>query len=230
MLEQVKYYEGAQALRSSIGNRSVIGQDTFISDSYIGKSVSLNRRNIIENAYIDSFTYTGAGTIIKEAQIGKFCSISWNVSISGNTHNYNQLSAHPFTHLLSFGFTDESTPLDKKRINIGNDVWIGANACILPGIAIGSGAIIGAGAVVTKSVPPYAIVAGNPARIIKFRFTQYLIQHLLQINWWDFPEEVIKENLSLFQQNLNEETIVEIEKIKKEIQTMKGYEDNKNGE
>lgn len=120
--------------------------------------------------------------------------------------------------------------MDKKRINIGNDVWIGANACILPGIAIGSGAIIGAGAVVTKSVPPYAIVAGNPARIIKFRFTQYLIQHLLQINWWDFPEEVIKENLSLFQQNLNEETIVEIEKIKKEIQTMKGYEDNKNGE
>lgn len=81
---------------------------------------------------------------------------------------------------------------------IGNDVWIGANAIILQGVTIGDGAIIAAGAVVTKDVPPYAIVGGVPAKVIKYRFSDEVILKLLQIKWWDKPEEWIIQKLEKF--------------------------------
>lgn len=77
-------------------------------------------------------------------------------------------------------------------INIGNDVWIGRGATVLPGVSIGHGAVVGADAVVTRDVPPYAIVAGNPARVIRFRFSEATIPRMLEIRWWDWNDEKIK--------------------------------------
>ena len=142
---ETKFYEGAKAISCTLGENVILGQDTFVTDSTLGNGVQVNRRNIIEDARIGSHSYTGANTVIKVADIGKFCSISWNVSMTGNIHNYRRASAHPFTRLSSFGFVDKSEPLEKKRIHVGNDVWIGSNACILPGVEIGDGAVIGAG-------------------------------------------------------------------------------------
>lgn len=213
MSETVKIYEGANAVRSSLGEYVILGQDSFVRDSVLGCHVQINRRNIIEEATIGAYSYTGANTTIKAADIGKFCCLSWNTSITGNEHDYSHLSSHPFTRLSSFGFVGSNEPLDKKHIQIGNDVWIGANTCILSGVKIGDGAIVGGGGVVTKDVPPYAIAVGNPTKIIKYRFSSEQIEVLLRIRWWDFPEEVIKKNITLFKKKLDDEVIREVERI-----------------
>lgn len=79
-----------------------------------------------------------------------------------------------------------------RRVSIGNDVWIGRSAIVLPGVVIGDGAVVGAGAVVTKSVAPYAIVAGNPAGVIRFRFDEEVVLRLLAIRWWEFDDETLR--------------------------------------
>jgi len=88
-------------------------------------------------------------------------------------------------------------PTCKGDIKIGNDVWVGATSTIMSGVTIGDGAVIGAGSTITKDVPPFAIVAGNPGRVVKYRFTKEQIEKLLQIAWWNWEEDKIKENAML---------------------------------
>ena len=96
-------------------------------------------------------------------------------------------------------------PTCKGDIHVGNDVWIGATSTIMSGITIGDGAIIGAGSTVTKDVPPFAIVAGNPGKIVKYRFTDDQIEKLLQISWWNWEENKIKENaMSIWSPNIDD--------------------------
>ena len=96
-------------------------------------------------------------------------------------------------------------PTCKGDIKVGNDVWIGATSTIMSGITIGDGAIIGAGSMVTKDVPPFAIVAGNPSKIVKYRFTEEQIEKLLQISWWDWEEDKIKDNaMSMWSSNIDD--------------------------
>ena len=96
-------------------------------------------------------------------------------------------------------------PTCKGDIHVGNDVWIGATSTIMSGITIGDGAIIGAGSMVTKDVPPFAIVAGNPSKIVKYRFTEEQIEKLLQISWWDWEEDKIKDNaMSMWSSNIDD--------------------------
>lgn len=127
--------------------------------------------------------------------IGKFCQIAAGVEfvMNGANHQMNAVSTFPFYTLEGWDMTPpapENMPLKGDTI-IGNDVWIGQNAVILPGVHIGSGAIIGAGSVVGHNVEPYTIVVGNPAQAIRKRFDNELIQLLLQWNWWDKPIEEI---------------------------------------
>lgn len=155
---------------------------------------------MLKNVTIGRSTYYGHGCWFAARdggviEIGKFCSISANVTILNSNHDFNNVSTYPFSGL----FLDE---ISKDRIVgnvfIGNDVWIGTGSIILQGGNIGDGAVIGAGSVVTKPVPAYAIAAGNPAKVIKYRFNERQIQSLLQIKWWDWPDRVIKENLESF--------------------------------
>ena len=96
-------------------------------------------------------------------------------------------------------------PTCKGDIKVGNDVWIGATSTIMSGITIGDGAIIGAGSMVTKNVPPFAIVAGNPSKIVKYRFTEEQIEKLLQISWWDWEEDKIRDNaMSMWSSNIDD--------------------------
>ncbi len=114
--------------------------------------------------------------MIFKSKIGKFTSISYGVTIGPPEHNYKRMTQHPFIIRSEYGILskEECIPNDEFEtpVTIGNDVWIGCNSTILRGIEIGNGAIVGANSVVTKDVPPYAIVAGCPARIIKYRFNQ----------------------------------------------------------
>lgn len=215
MGDNCKIYEGVRTIRTVLGNKVIIGESSFIQDSNLGNGVQINRRNIIVGSSIGNYTYTGANTVIKKAEIGKFCSISWNVSITGNQHDYRGISTHPFTRLPSFGFTEEceGQELDSETVLIGNDVWIGMNTCILSGVKIASGSIIGAGAVVTKDVPPYAIVVGNPAKVLKYRFSEDIIGKLMDIRWWDWSPEDIQNNLTLFKGVLDQGMLEKLQNV-----------------
>ena len=126
-------------------------------------------------------------------EIGKYCSIARGVTIININHDFERVSTYPFYTRLGKVDKHDQRDLQVGNVLIGNDVWIGANATILKDVVIGDGAVIGAGAVVTKPVPPYAIVAGNPASIIKYRFPEEQITSLQKIGWWDWTEEQIRD-------------------------------------
>lgn len=136
--------------------------------------------------------------------IGKYCSIGHGVVII--THpGHNQLSReyrvanYPLARVSAQGFKSSYYLPEKKNfVRIGNDVWIGINAIILPGVTVHDGAIIGAGSVVTHDVPPYAIVAGVPARVLRYRYSPDQISKLMKIAWWNWSEKKIAENMDYF--------------------------------
>ncbi len=135
-----------------------------------------------------------------KTSVGSFCSISWNVCLGTTNHPTNWLSTHIFQYSRRPDLYDIKIPDEKiltwdfnPPVTVGNDVWIGCDVVILDGITIGDGAVIGAGAVVTKDVPSYAIVAGVPAKVLKYRFSQDIIDELLQLKWWDLPDEDIRD-------------------------------------
>jgi virginiamycin A acetyltransferase len=151
---------------------------------------------------IGEFSYgkpTVIGGMVAKLHIGKYCSISENCSIILADHNSSFVSTFPFLNIEQSGVISPQPFPDlhatsKGDVRIGNDVWIGRNTVILSGTSIGDGAVIGAGSVVTKDVPPYGIVVGNPARLVKYRFDQDVIHKLLQVKWWDWDPSFVFEN------------------------------------
>ena len=133
------------------------------------------------------------GDVIKG---GNFCSIAPNVTvcIDGN-HRIDTFSSFPFHTFPSTQNCDDWKPWGKETPTIGNDVWIAADVLIMSGASIGDGAVVAARSVVTKPVPPYAIVAGNPAKVVKYRFDEATIKDLLELKWWDLPDEIIVKEL-----------------------------------
>jgi acetyltransferase-like isoleucine patch superfamily enzyme len=141
---------------------------------------------------IDKHSFCGYDCDVYAADIGRFTSIANGVVIGGGRHPMEWVGMSPVFYAgrdsVKAKFSTHARGL-VKRVSIGNDVWIGRSAIILPGVSIGHGAVVGAGAVVTKSVAPYAIVAGNPARLIRYRFTQTVVKRLLDTRWWDMEED-----------------------------------------
>ncbi len=142
-----------------------------------------------------SYTY-GRPTVVFDYQgavctVGKYCSIAEDVTIFlGGEHHIDTVASYPFCELgvgaaLVNGFS-------KGDVVIGSDVWIGQGAVILSGVTIGDGAVIGAAAVVASDVPPYAVMIGNPARILRYRFSEPQIAELLEVRWWDWERQRIE--------------------------------------
>ncbi|NCQ56125.1 antibiotic acetyltransferase [Candidatus Parcubacteria bacterium] len=172
--------------------------------SEIEPKAKVNRFTRIRNSFIKNYSYIGPGTRVVNTNIGKYCSISWNCCIGLASHGLSHISTSPIFTEINNGtgtswITSEPQKIEPLRSLIGNDVWIGANAIIIEGLKIGDGAVVGAGAVVTKDVSPYSIVAGVPAIKIGSRFTQDIVQCLLAKKWWNASEDEIKKFILIFQ-------------------------------
>lgn len=171
----------------------IVGDYTYYDDS---KGAENFEKNVLYH-----YPFIGDKLII-----GKFCAIATDVEfiMNGANHLMASFSTYPF---WIFGKDWAKVMPDLKDLPykgdtiIGNDVWIGYKTTIMPGVKIGDGAIIAAKSVVTKDVPPYAIVGGNPAKVIKYRFDADIIEQLLRIAWWDWTIETITQNLQAIIQN-----------------------------
>lgn len=168
----------------------------IVVDVELEKHVCIEKGTNIRYSSIGSYSYVGAGTSLIHTDVGKFCSIGGNVAIGGGAHDLQAVSTSPVfnsgRNIFNKSFANISFKPYKKT-KIGNDVWIANRAIILQGVTIGDGAVIGAGAVVTKNVSPYAVVGGNPAKVIRYRFEDDIIQGLLSMKWWEWDESKLIE-------------------------------------
>ena len=136
--------------------------------------------------------------------LGHFCSIAENVTFILNAdHPLNNLTTYP----MKAKFLDIPEATSKGDIIVGDDVWFGYGSIILSGVTIGRGAVVGAGAVVTKDIPPYAIVGGNPARVVKYRFPDNVIKELMKIDFSNITKNEIIENIEMFYKNVTETNV-----------------------
>jgi len=180
-------------------------KSTNIFDTYLGKSVAVLDRTILRQVSIGCYSYVSNDSCLTNTVVGNFCSIGPHVqiglakhptSVFVSTHpafysNFNECCPQCFRENKIF---DDSVP---KTI-IGHDVWIGSNTIIPGGIRVGTGAVVASGSVVVKDVPSYAIVGGNPAKVIRLRFSEELIDILMASEWWNWPIEKIRLHADAF--------------------------------
>lgn len=157
------------------------------------KKIFGNMNKVHIGRYTYGEIYVSSPNTSNELFIGNFCSIAGDVRfILGADHPINKISTYPFKSLIINSGIDA---VSKGNIIVDDDVWIGQGAIILSGVHIGQGAVIAAGAVVTKDVPPYAIVGGVPAKIIKYRFSQDIINELLKVDYSKITDKMVKEHV-----------------------------------
>ena len=174
--------------------------------SRLSKKTKINRGARIIDSTINEYTYVGLNSWVCVADVGRYCSIASNVNIGLGNHTINYLSTSPiFTEKYNgtgFSWINRTIAPPFKRTIIGNDVWIGFGAMVMGGVKIGDGAIIGAGSIVTKDIPSFAIAVGNPAKVIRYRFSDITIKSILGDPWWIKSEKDIKNNISQFQHSI----------------------------
>ncbi|MCO4319941.1 CatB-related O-acetyltransferase [Aliidiomarina quisquiliarum] len=186
----------------------VISESARVNSVEFGICTFLDERVRATESVIGDYSYLMHDSEVIYTEIGKYCAIAPFVRINPSTHPYWRPAMANFTYRSKdYGICENDQPLfdfrKSQRVTIGNDVWIGQGALIMPDIIIGDGAIIGGNAVVTRNVPPYAIVGGVPANLIRMRFDESVVESLLRIRWWDWPDSIMRERI----QDLREESI-----------------------
>lgn len=179
-------------------------REAYVSGSIVTGRVSVSEGAKIFRAHVEGHVSIGRYTSLwgpglhvigrmAGVKIGSFCSIARYVSIQEDGHNLQRCTTY-FLERNTLQIPERpNAHVTKGLIEIGNDVWIGAGAHVLSGVCVGHGAVIGAGSVVTRDVPPYAVVGGSPARVLRYRFSNERISELLSVAWWNWPLEKISQ-------------------------------------
>lgn len=172
-----------------------------VKSSQVDRTSKLESGTLFYYSNMDRHSFCGYDCEIAYADIGSFTSIANEVVIGGGRHPLEWVGMSPVFYqgrdsVKAKFATHSREPVPRTRI--GHDVWIGRSAILLAGVGIGDGAVVGAGSVVTQPVPPYAIVAGNPARLIRYRFDETVIERLLKVQWWTMDERKLHELGPLF--------------------------------
>ena len=172
-----------------------IHSSTVLRDCVLGQFTDVAERCLLAETTLGDYSYIERHVEAIYADIGKFCAIAADVRINALNHPLDRISQHKITYRPNEYFLFAKVDKDfrearkESRVKIGHDVWIGHGAIIMPGISVGHGAVVAAGAVVTKDVEPYSIVAGVPAKRIKWRFKKSIRAKIIDLAWWDWPHD-----------------------------------------
>jgi virginiamycin A acetyltransferase len=186
----------------------LLGNAVFEGENFVGQDVEFHG-----NVLIGYKSTIGHHSILfgGDIEIGKYCQLGPYVSMYAKNHPSEYISSYVGRRLFN---GELQTHNIDEPIRIGNDVWIGHGAIILKGVYVGNGAIVGAGSVVTKKIPDYAIVVGNPAQIMRMRFDDEIVELLNQLAWWDRTSQQIDQMKDLFFTNIRDHRAVFIETLK----------------
>jgi len=188
----------------TLSTESLIDATAKVQDVSFGAYCEVGARTILLDVAMGDYSYVVNDSQITYTTIGKFCSIAAMTRINPGNHPMHRATQAHFTYRASAYFPGESDEAEffawrkSHRVDIAHDVWIGHGAIVLPGRSVGTGAVIAAGAIVTKDVPAYTIVGGNPARPIKRRFPQEIVDRLTDLAWWDWSHEALRTALPDF--------------------------------
>jgi phosphonate metabolism protein (transferase hexapeptide repeat family) len=176
----------------------------------LGPYTDVGEMGYLENVEMGAYSYCGPFCIFQNVTIGKFANIAASVRIGPTRHPIDRPTLHHFTYRRRmYGFSDEDDDAffawrAQQTAHVGHDTWIGHGAIIMPNVSLGTGSVVGAGTVVTRDIPPYAVAVGSPARVIKYRFSEPIIEAMARIRWWDWTHDEISGRLESFSGSVEE--------------------------
>lgn len=167
----------------------------------VDRTASVGSGSNCVHVQIGRYSYLGKNNSLCNVRLGSFCSVASYCAIGGGVHPLDMVSTSPVFYagrnVFGTHFSEHPTELNRP-VTIGNDVWIGEGVFICDGVTVGDGAVIGAHSVVTHDIPPYAVVAGAPAKVIRMRFDERTVERLLKLRWWDLPDAELKRAAGCF--------------------------------
>lgn len=203
MTEMTQEFRDPASVSMDLSEAPSIDPTATLRSSRLGAWCSVGARAKLAEAELGDYTYVCEDTDLAYCTLGRFCSIASGVRINPGNHPLHRAALHHFTYRASaFALgEDDAAFFDWRRsrhVTIGNDVWIGHRAIVMPGVTIGDGVAIGSGAVVTHDVPDFAVVVGVPARVLRMRFDDETARTLKRVAWWNWPHEKLRVALGDF--------------------------------